>query len=315
MRLLLVELRRGWVRRSTRVLVLVAVLMIAALGIGMFLTSSADLDESARMGLQEREQQLEQCIDTGGFGSEVPESELPALCESMVGPVDWFVSDQRFHLVDLWMPPSEDGFDEGGDGILTVTTFLLVLGALIAGATFVGADWRYGTIGTLLTWEPRRGRVFSAKAVAVAIWSFALGVVLQALVCLSVLPAALWRGTTEGADGQWFGEVVAAILRSSALAAGAALLGYAVASLGRNTAAALGAAFGYVAVGESLLRMLRPGWQQWLLGDNTTTVIVGTPLDGTVGRSVGGAALVLTCYLAGALLVAAVVFARRDVAS
>ena len=312
MRLLFVELRRGVIRRSTRVLVLIAVLLIAALGIGMFFAHSPDFDPESG-AVQERQRQIQECIANDGWGSEPGTLDLATLCESMIGPIDAFVEDPRFHLTDLWVPVDDLG--SGGDGILVITCLFLVLGALMAGATFIGADWRYGTVGTLLTWEPRRWRVFSSKAVAVGLWALLIGVALQALVGVSVLPAALWRGTTAGADSEWLGEVVGAVLRTSLLGAGAALIGYAVALIGRNSAAALGAAFGYVAIGESLIRALRPAWQPWLISDNATVVIYGhQPPNSTFERSPGQATLILLCYLAIVVLAAGTVFARRDVA-
>jgi hypothetical protein len=311
MRLLLVELRRGIVRRSTRVLVLLALLLIVVLGIGMFLGHSADFspDEEA---LGWRAEQVQECIRSDAYGTQLDGSDVEAICESMV-PIESFVSDPRFHLTDLWVPVDDQG--NGGDGVLFVSCLFLVLGALMAGATFVGADWRYGTIGTLLTWEPRRWRVFLAKAAAVTVWALIIGVVLQALVGASVLPAALWRGTTEGADAEWFGQVVGAVLRTSTLGAGAALIGYAIASIGRNSAAALGVAFGYVAIGESLVRALRPAWQPWLIGDNATVFIYGRQLPSAAfERTPGQAALILGGYMLVVLVAAGAVFARRDVA-
>lgn len=311
MRLLRVELRRGIVRRSTRMLVLLAVILIAVLAVGLFVAHSADFEPGAEE-LRWRDEQLQECIRTDVFGNQTGATDVEAICEAMV-PIEAFVEDPRFHLTNLWIPVDEQG--NGGDGVLVVTCLFLVLGALMAGATFIGADWRYGTVGTQLTWEPRRWRVFGAKAAAVGIWALLIGILLQVLVSASVLPAALWRGTTEGADAAWFGEVVAAIARTSLLGAGAALIGYAVASLGRNTAAALGVAFGYVAIGESLLRALRPTWQPWLITDNATVVMFGEQSPNMAfERSVGQAALILIAYLVVVLVVSGAVFARRDVA-
>ena len=63
--------------------------------------------------------------------------------------------DAPVALVELW-PTS------GQDPILTVTAFFLVVGALFAGASVAGAEWRAGSMTTLLTWEPRRVRVIIA---------------------------------------------------------------------------------------------------------------------------------------------------------
>ncbi len=50
-----------------------------------------------------------------------------------------------------------DWWDAGtNDGFLAIGTFLLLMGGLFGGATVAGAEWRAGTVTTLLTWEPRR---------------------------------------------------------------------------------------------------------------------------------------------------------------
>ena len=216
-------------------------------------------------------------------------------------------ADPGFRLRMLWQ-----GGDE--DGVFGATSVFLVIGALVGGATFIGGEWRWGTVTTLLTWEPRRLRVFFAKAVAAAVLTVVVTLVLQALVAASVLPAALWRGTTAGTDGEWLRGVAGVMLRASVLAAGATLVGYAFASIGRNTAAALGAAFAYVSVLEALVRGLKPAWQRWLIGENGAVFIVGHQLrDASFERSFEEAATILACYVAGLVVIAALIFQRRDV--
>ncbi|MDP9404544.1 MAG: hypothetical protein M3P85_14775 [Actinomycetota bacterium] len=306
-----VEMRRGLARRSTRGLLAVALLGIAVIGVSIFVTSRATFDTAGGLAEAEADHNrvLADCVGSNGFGGEVrsPGPSLTEACEQAVPPPESFVRDNRFHLTDLW------AVDEG-DSILQVTAVFLVIGALMGGATFIGGEWRWGTITTLLTWEPRRVRVFLAKAAAALLVTFVLGIVLQALVGLSVLPAALWRGTTAGADAEWFRAASGAVLRASALGAGAAVLGYAVASIGRNTAAALGVAFAYVSVFEALVRALKPGWQRWLMGDNGAVFLTGRQLrTANFERTVLEAAVILAVYLAATLAAGAFVFARRDV--
>ena len=44
-----------------------------------------------------------------------------------------------------------------------MTAIFLVVGALFAGASVAGAEWRAGSMTTLLTWEPRRVRVIVGR--------------------------------------------------------------------------------------------------------------------------------------------------------
>lgn len=307
-----VEMRRGLARRSTRVLVAIALLGITIIGVSVFLTSRSGFDAAGATGQAQSRynQALADCVRSNGFGGEVasPGLSLTEACARAIPSPGRFVEDKRFHLTDLW------ALDTAEDSILQVTAVFLAIGALIGGATFIGGEWRWGTITTLLTWEPRRARVFLAKAFAAIVLTFLIGVVLQALVGLSVLPAAFWRGTTAGTDSEWFRGVAGAVLRVAGLASGAAVLGYAVASVGRNTAAALGVAFAYVSVFEALVRGLKPGWQRWLIGENGATFLTGRQLQGAdFQRTVLEAGVILAAYLAAIVAAGAIIFSRRDV--
>ena len=44
------------------------------------------------------------------------------------------------------------------------TSFILIVLGLVIGASSVGADWQAGTMAALLTWEPRRVRIFLVEA-------------------------------------------------------------------------------------------------------------------------------------------------------
>lgn len=314
MSLVFLEVRRGLARRSTRVLVTLAVALIVTVAVGVFVNSRAEASSVASRAeaARDRQQYVDDCVGSGGFGGEVEArsaAELRQACDLSAAPVSEYEADKRFKLTSLW-PGGSDG------GVLGVTALFLVIGALIAGATFIGGDWRYGTVATLLTWEPRRLRIFLSKAAAVAVASLVIGILLQSLVSASLLPSAWWRGTTEGADAEWFRGLAGATLRTSALGAGAALLGYAIAMLGRNTAAALGVAFGYVAVVEALVRGVKPQWQRWLIGDNSTVVLFGEQVDSApFERTLLEASVILVVYLVAVLAVAGVSFTRRDVAT
>ena len=49
---------------------------------------------------------------------------------------------------------------------MSVYLFIIAVGI---GATAVGGDYRAGTVGTPLTWEPRRLRVAGARLLATAV--------------------------------------------------------------------------------------------------------------------------------------------------
>ena len=197
--------------------------------------------------------------------------------------------------------------------ILKGTSIPLIIAGWLLGASFIGADWRVGTITTLLTWEPRRTRVIVAKVLACAAFVFALAIALQAVLGGVLGLDAAFRGTTEGVDATWVRETSGVAIRAATLASVASVIGFAVASIGRNTAAALGAGFAYLAVIENLVRGLRPGWQRWLFTDNAAVFITGGDVSFTFKRTMLQALVLLAAYAAALFAVGVVLFRARDV--
>jgi ABC-type transport system involved in multi-copper enzyme maturation permease subunit len=197
--------------------------------------------------------------------------------------------------------------------ILKGTSIPLILAGWLLGASFIGADWRAGTITTLLTWEPRRTRVIVAKVLACAASVFALAIALQVVLGGVLALDAAFRGTTQGVGATWLRETSGVAVRAATLASVASVIGFAVASTGRNTAAALGAGFAYLAVIENLVRGLRPEWQRWLFSDNAMVFITGGSANFSFQRTMLQALMLLAIYAAGLFAVSVVMFCTRDV--
>ena len=211
------------------------------------------------------------------------------------------VLDPRFHLAHL-----KDAFKG--------TVVPVVAAAWLLAASFVGAEWHAGTMGTLLTWEPRRIRVLAAKAVAALALAFLATVAFQVLLGLALAPAAVLRGTTEGIDATWFRDTAFVILRGAALASVFAAIGFSIASVARNTGAALGVGFFYLLVLEQFMAALKPGWRPWMLVPNSAVFVAGQQIPEIApGRTVVEAAVILLAYTAGLLTIAGAMFQRRDV--
>jgi hypothetical protein len=210
-------------------------------------------------------------------------------------------------LTSWWTP-------DGDNGVLTAAIFLL-LGGFFTGAAVAGAEWRAGTITTVLTWEPRRARLNLTRTAAGAILAFVIATILQVVFLASFLPAVLANGTTAGASGEWWVSLMLAIGRTSLLTAVVAVLGVALATLGRNTAFALGVGFAWIAVIEGVIRGLRPGWAQYLWIENIVTTEEWAQMR-NVDFSRGPLLALITLLLYTAVLAAAatVVFKRRDIA-
>jgi ABC-2 type transport system permease protein len=297
-----VEARRYLSRRLVRILVGLAVLGMVISGIVVFARSHrldpADLRRQTREAQALHNQLVQECVQ--GFQSEElpPDVSVEEFC-SGAGEVG--TGDPRFHLTSL-------------RDVFLGTNGMLIAIFLVLGASFVGAEWHAGTMTTLLTWEPRRPRVILTKIGVAAAMAFLGTVVLQTLLGALLTPAAVFRGTTEGANATWLRDVAGLVLRAGAVAAIASTIGAALASIGRNTAAALGVTFGYIAIVENLMRGLRPGWSSWFVGENLAAFLVADPSDVlTVGHSVAAAGLLLGMYTVALASVAALVFIRRDV--
>ena len=203
-----------------------------------------------------------------------------------------------------------------GDTFLGVGAFFLLIGAVVGGASMIGAEWRAGTFVTLLTWEPNRRRVAVAKLLACGLVATAVAVVLLALFTAAFLPATLGPGTTEGMDAEWWRSVTEAIVRIACLTGLVATFAAAVAMVGRSTAAALGVAFAYLLIFENLLRAWKPWTGRFLVGENGAIFVSGGNLDTeTFTRSTMTAGMTLLGYVIVTATIAIATFWRRDLAS
>jgi hypothetical protein len=300
------ELRRVLARRLVRALAGLAVLGVAVAAVLVFLNTAAvgDTELEARRAAAERA--VVGCVRGEAVqldgrlvkGPVVGDPGREEFCRFAVGGVD----DPRFVYRNL-------------KGVLQgVTAALVVVGWLI-GASVIGADWQSRTLTTLLTWEPRRVRVLLVKALTCVVVAVGFGLLVQALLAGALLPAALWHGTTQGVDGAWGRSVAGVVGRGGLLVAIATVVGFSVAAVGRNSAAALGIGFAYFVVVENVVGNFLEGFRRWLILGNAIVLVSGENSGGEVpGRSVAVAALYLTAVALGILVLATVLFRRRDVA-
>ena len=291
------ELRRALARRLFLVLLLLA---LGGIVVGGAVTFFQTEDRSGRPAHgPDRREQFRQCIRT----VEPPPGSPPGRrgarpCRHFAQSLN---ADPRFKLVDL-------------TSVFMGTSAILVIGAWLVGASFIGAEWHTGNITTVLTWEPRRIRLFVMKLAACLTVVVCASLLLHLLLGLALAPTAAWKGTTAGMDGEWWRELGGVVSRVTALAALGCALGFSVAAIGRNTAAALGVGFAYLAIVENLVRVLEPQWGRWLLSDNSVVFVSEElPVTYLAGRGIPGAGVVLACY-AGALFAASLLlFRARDV--
>lgn len=294
--LLSVELRRMLSRRMVWVVTLATIGLLLLSGVIAFVQAGKDARSYQARDDPVIEREIRRCTrqDLPPEAGISP-AERRAECEAMIG------ADPRFHYSSI------------RDVLLGSSPPFLLL-AVVFGASFIGAEWHFGTITTTLTWEPRRMRVLVAKALVVALFTAFLFVALQAILAAVLYPAAAVHGTTSGIDAEWVRDVIGVVARGALLAAISATIGFSLASIGRNTTAAMGAIFVYFVAVEPIVRALRPGWIEWLFIDNASIFMSEQstsfpPLD----RSVPEAGLLLALYAGLAFAAGLLWFKRRDV--
>ena len=162
---------------------------------------------------------------------------------------------------------------EGGSGLVVATILAMLL--LLLGTTFAGHDWNSGSMSNQLLFEPRRSRVWLAKALAVLL----VGLLVAGGVLLSFW-GGLWllsdlRGLSLR-HGE-LGAVGTQVWRMTLVAALAGAGGYALTMLFRSTVATLGALFAVSVLAPLLISLLAfPGHQRVLPQNN----FVALALDG-----------------------------------
>ncbi|WP_435189245.1 hypothetical protein [Streptomyces sp. bgisy126] len=131
-------------------------------------------------------------------------------------------------------------------GDLRTAFTVLATAAVLFGIVAGGADWSSRVLLTLAAAEPRRGRLFTTRALLVTGLSMAAAAVGGALLVPLLLLAAQLRGSTTGMDGIFWAAFGSLYVRGVLLCGLIGLLGYALAMLTRRTAAALGIVFLYL---------------------------------------------------------------------
>jgi hypothetical protein len=305
-RLMIAELRRITARRLVRLTVVLALVGIAVAGLAAFVFSDSLSEETyqariaeAAQRLEAEEAQIDSCLRAHGVdGEEEISDEVADVCfpSESLGEV----SDPRFRRSDL-------------RNILQGVSAGLALVGWALGASLVGAEFASRGMTTSLTWEPRRGRVFVAKAFAVVAAMTVFAFVVLALVALAMWPAVAFHGAPLGPDDPTLASLAGVVGRGVALATVAAGIGFAIATIGRNTAIALGAGFGYIIVFEYILGSAVARWRKWLLLGNVIVFVSGH--DGSAdisGRTVIAAGAFLTVVAVTLLVAAAGAFRTRD---
>lgn len=265
-----VELRRFVARRAIQLAAIVSFVGIALLTWGIYAAatplSAEELEraesefEAAQQDWEENGQEwVAECETAQAQESERSGGFVDFGCDTMAPQREWYVPEPPvFDLI----------FADTVGGGFAMLAFVLIF----AGITFVAAEFSTGSMGTWLTFRPRRSAVFLSKLAAAT----AAGLVIS-IVWTAVLGFSLWGGyrlasgsaVQMGADEMWV------LARTALLGPAMTAIGVGLSFVLRHTAAAFGAVIGYFLVIDTtiLSNNLISGAARWTMLTNVSAWI------------------------------------------
>jgi len=157
--------------------------------------------------------------------------------------------------------------------VMTTMAFM----TLLAGTTFLGADFASGSLSNTLLFRPNRWHVWLAKIAASALWLTLVAAVTIAL-CLGAL--ALFGANTNGTQptSEQLQTLAKRGVAVMTVVVAAGVLGAALTTALRATIATAGVVIGYLLVGEALLRSVAGATVTPWLASTRINALVTSPL-------------------------------------
>lgn len=282
-RLLQVEMLRLWWRRLPLVgaLGLLTVLVIALVGVnqsvGERARALAGQDQAFNQAVAEweanGEQMVQQCREDQELERERSGDESLDFACDLLGPPtvqNWFGT-----------PPS---VYEQVVQLVTALSLVLLFVVVVIGCSSTTKELAQRSLGTWLTFEPRRGRVFVSKLLAAALWTLPLTVLLLAGIVAGGFAVLTYHGVPDGVTGAEWVEIGWLSLRVLLLAVLVGGAGAGAGFLVRNVAILIGLAVGYAIAVESILVNLVPSLQSWTVSKHVSSWIQNGYSWTNVGR-------------------------------
>lgn len=272
LRLLRVELSRLLHRRAVLLILASALVVPVVIGIAVTLdtkppSAEALADAKAQMEAERHDEYYQQMLDDcakepslSGINAEPGSDDAEEQCIEQNEPqLDWFLENTQLDLAE-----------QRDDGSGLAVALILGIGMMLLGTTFTGHDWSSGSVSNQLLFEPRRMRVWWAKAVVVTTVAFAASAVVMSAFWLAMNAVAASRDLPSG--GGLLLDCLQMGWRAALVAALAGLLGFAFTMLFRSTVATLGILFGVALAGGVLLSVLGVS-ERWNPAVNVAAVI------------------------------------------
>ncbi len=218
-------------------------------------------------------------------------------------------SQRRDAVLELLVLRSGDGLVAA---LIRVSDFIVVIPLVIIAAAVAG-EYAQGTMRNLLVREPGRIRLLLGKFLALLVYCLIASTVafgVGALIAFQVAPheginTSPW--TTSDALHNLLSLWGNLLLSTTAWC----VLGLLGATMFRSPAAAVGVSLVFLLVVENLIVAIWTEAPQWLFVTLNQAIIAGGNTNSDYGRAVG----LIGLYCACAVVVAAVVFRRRDVSA
>jgi ABC-2 type transport system permease protein len=244
-----VELRRLWWRRLTKVLIVASLLFTGVTLYGAYQSTAPDTIaqriDAYRQTVAHFPEMVKDCEQAQAQARESGDTTADFGCSQLTAPT-----------------PAEFGLESPETGMLvaslsTTNSYLYAFLAFVLGASFIGAEFSSGSLGTWLTFEPRRLRVASSKLAAAGLGGAglaALGLTLSALGAWLVSRVNQPDPALQLPPGAGAPEsVTQLLLRCIAVSVLAGLAGVALGLIVRNTGAIVGIVLGYGVIVEGIL--------------------------------------------------------------
>jgi hypothetical protein len=255
-RLVRVELTRLRWRRAVVLLLLFCIAIPALIGASRAWSTRPVSDGEIASVVESNRSEIDRCARKPQRVG-LPPSASEQQCEDRI--VSWYTGREELTL-------GNERISGAGMGVVAVLTALL----LLVGTTFAGHDWNSGSMSNQLLFEARRGRVWTAKALAVSLLGLLVAVGVSAAYWLAMW-ATMHLRDIPVADGGVTDTALFA-LRGAGFATAAALGGYALTMLFRSTVATVGVLFGVAVAGGIVIATLGLG-EQWQPPKNVSAIV------------------------------------------
>ena len=267
-RLTRVELRRLTSRKVIWVtLVGVAVIVIVTVGTVFLQARSIDL---ARAGFNENYEQI--LADHERSVADCQQQEALERRQTGDASIDFGCDDFAPPTVeDMYgqMPSLFDQYTSLLRGLVYPFAFL----ALAMGSTAVAAEFAHRTMGSWLTFVPRRTPVFVSKVLAPVLAAVPLTLAGIALVLVGVPAVFRWFRLDDGVTGAQWTDLGWMAVRLVVVAMVAGALGAGAAFLVRHSGVVVGVVVGYLVLVEGMMGSALSSVQPYLLGRNISAFV------------------------------------------